>query len=67
MAVRYLGNEDGLVEIGAPHRYEVGDTVFWATPSGTGELHLHRSSEGRQARPGPGGLAMGGEIDCEGS
>jgi hypothetical protein len=37
MAVRYLGNEDGLVEIGAPHRYKVGDLVFWATSSAAGE------------------------------
>lgn len=28
MAIRFVGNEDGLTEIGAPHRYKVGDMVF---------------------------------------
>lgn len=50
MAVRYFGNEeDGLVEIGAPHSYAIGDVVFWATPSGSGEYTFIGHPKGDKA------------------
>jgi len=36
MPLRYLGNEEnGIVEIGAHHKYEVGDVIFYSVGNDT--------------------------------
>ncbi len=62
MTVRYLGNENGLVKIGASHRYTVGDIVFWATASAAGEYAVIGHPKGK---PHVLVFENGGEVDAE--
>lgn len=36
MADRYLGDGESLVKIGAPHKYKVGDVIFYSVGNHTG-------------------------------
>jgi len=37
MTIKYLKAGDDLLEIGVPHRYKIGDVVFWSTASAAGD------------------------------
>lgn len=49
MSIKHLGNGDKLIEIGIPHRYKVGDLVFWSTPSAAGEYTFIGHPKGDKA------------------